>query len=83
MPLDADRYIADTARRATPITRKRRKALPPPKTGDRSGNLTVVKFNPVSRYCECHCDCGKTAYVEAYRITRKITLSCGCKRRTS
>lgn len=80
MLLEADQYVKDTFKRARLSTRSRRKRLPDPKVGDRSGKLTVVKFNPVSRYCECYCDCGATTYVEARFIKQCITKSCGCSR---
>lgn len=52
-------------------------------TGDRFGNLTVVKEGEKRnghKHYICACDCGNTTLVDKYNLLRGTTLSCGCLR---
>lgn len=54
-------------------------------TGKRSGKLVAIKESDLKDnyghiYWECRCDCGKTHYVLASKITHGSVKSCGCDR---
>lgn len=50
----------------------------------RFGRLTAVtqvkRPNQSKVFWECKCDCGKSSYVRACRLSMGITISCGCLR---
>ncbi len=55
-------------------------------TGMRSGRLVAVRPTDKRRgnngvVWECQCDCGRTHYTMAYRISNKSVKSCGCATR--
>jgi hypothetical protein len=55
-------------------------------TKQKFNNLTVIKFSHRKNekyFWLCKCDCGNETIVEAYRLTRGLTKSCGCLRITS
>jgi len=62
----------------------------PPKfndlTGQKIGKLTVIKLANIKKdrcfYWECSCECGNTTIVKATCLSRKITNSCGCLKKT-
>lgn len=51
-------------------------------TGQRFGNLTVVRFKGFDKNRQamwlCHCDCGKTTVVLGGNLRRGKSKSCGC-----
>jgi hypothetical protein len=51
-------------------------------TGRTFGRLTVTQRAGSNKWhqatWECLCDCGKTAVVSGYNLTRGLTMSCGC-----
>lgn len=53
--------------------------------GHRVGKLTVIQKTTKKRkgsfLWECHCDCGNTIWLEAYKIRRGLVKSCGCARK--
>ncbi len=56
-------------------------------TGQKFGKLTAIKIDKVKRnghttstYWLCQCDCGNLTSVEASRLKRGYTKSCGCIR---
>lgn len=69
----------------TPQDHKPRKDL----TGKRYGRLTVTKYLGITRWgkkstvslWQCDCDCGNKIEVQAPRLTRGNTRSCGCLRK--
>jgi hypothetical protein len=51
------------------------------KAGDIFGRLTIIKeVEPKGsyRYFECKCECGSIRNFKIYRLTKGITVSCGC-----
>lgn len=57
--------------------------LPDSITGNRIGIRTIGKYmyaKGVNHFWEVHCDCGKTQIISetAFRISKKISKSCGC-----
>lgn len=64
-------------------------------TGEKIGKLTVIKKdndtsekfykenNQKRIFWVCECECGNTTILDTYRLSHKITLSCGCLNRTT
>lgn len=67
-------------KKAQAISKAQREDL----TGERFGNLTVVKLDRIAknRQCKwlCLCDCGQVVSVYASNLKRGHTKSCGCKK---
>lgn len=63
-------------------------------TGEKIGKLTIIKRdeymsdeyyrknNQKRIFWVCECECGNTTILDTYRLSHKITLSCGCLNRT-
>ena len=53
--------------------------------GQKTGKLTVESFAGKDKHgkylWKCKCDCGNYTIINSHRITHKLTLSCGCKRK--
>lgn len=79
-----DPYVRENLRRARNNIRKRaRTRRNIVRRGERYGRLTVLSYNPLTRYAHAQCDCGEETYRSTTYLFNSLLPSCGCARRST